>query len=73
MKLIATCKLGLESTVAFQLRSMGMENVQAEDARVLFEGNEEDLCRAALWLRTAERLLLEVGSFPATMPMRCGP
>jgi len=65
MKLIATCKLGLESTVAFQLRALGMENVQAEDARVMFEGDETDLCRAALWLRTAERLLLEIGSFPA--------
>lgn len=65
MQFIATCKLGLESTVAFQLKTLGMQDVRAEDARVLFTGSELDLCRAALWLRTAERLLVEVGSFRA--------
>lgn len=65
MRFIATCKLGLESTVAFQLKSLGMENVLAEDARVFFDGGYPDMCKALLQLRTAERLLMEVGSFPA--------
>ena len=37
MRLIATCKLGLESTVAFQLRRMGVEVERTEDARVCFQ------------------------------------
>ena len=66
MRLIATCKLGLESTVAFQLRRMGIEVERTEDARVCFQGDFTTMARALLWLRTAERLLLEVGSFRAT-------
>lgn len=66
MRFIATCKLGLESTVAFQLRKMGIEPIETLDARVLFEGDFSTMARALLWLRTAERLLLEVGSFQAT-------
>ena len=65
MRFIATCKLGLESTVAIQLRKMGLEHVEALDARVLFEGDYRDMAKALLWLRTAERLLMEVGSFRA--------
>ncbi len=66
MRFIATCKMGLESTVAFQLRQMDMQNVVASDAKVTFDGTYFDMARALLWLRTAERLLLEVASFPAT-------
>lgn len=65
MRFFATCKLGLESTVAFQLKTLGMRDVSAEDARVFFTGGFSDMCRALVWLRTAERLLLEVASFPA--------
>ncbi len=66
MRLIATCKLGLESTVAFQLRRMGVEVERTEDAHVCFQGDFSTMARALLWLRTAERLLLEVGSFRAS-------
>ena len=65
MKFIATTKLGLESVTAFQLKKLGMENVQSADANVSFTGAYEDMARALLYLRTAERLLLEVGSFEA--------
>lgn len=65
MRFFATCKLGLESTVAFQLRRMGIAVEQTEDARVSFLGGFEEMTRALLWLRTAERVLLEVGSFRA--------
>ena len=62
MRLIETCKLGLESTVAFQLRRMGIEVERTEDARVCFQGDFTTMARALLWLRTAERLLLEVNA-----------
>lgn len=65
MRFFATCKLGLESTVALELRRLGIEVGQVSDARVPFTGDENTMCRALLWLRTAERVLLEVGSFPA--------
>lgn len=66
MRFIATCKMGLESTVAFQLRKLGIEVERTDDARVFFLGDYSTMARALLWLRTAERILLEVGTFTAT-------
>ena len=65
MRFIATTKLGLESVTAFQLKKMDLNDVQSADANVSFSGSFEDMARALLYLRTAERLLLEVGSFEA--------
>ena len=65
MRFVATCKLGLESTVAIQLKKLGIEPVETLDARVLFDGGFDTMARALLWLRTAERLLLSVGTFTA--------
>ncbi len=65
MQLIATCKLGLESVVAMELRALQINVDEVLDARVLFSGDEAALCRALLWLRAAERVLLVIGSFPA--------
>ena len=66
MRFIATCKMGLESTVNFQLRRLGIEVVATEDARVVFEGGYDAMARALLWLRTAERVLMVAAEFPAT-------
>ncbi len=65
MRFIATCKLGLESTVTRQLRSMQIEVEKTEDARITFIGGYTEMIRALLWLRTAERVLLIVGEFDA--------
>ncbi len=66
MNFIATCKLGLESLVSRELRAQHIEVTATEDARVSFSGDYADMARACLWLRTAERVLLVVGSFTAT-------
>ncbi len=65
MKLMATCKLGLESLVTRQLRDLGIEVLETADARVTFSGGAEAMVRALLWLRTAERVLLIVDEFDA--------
>ncbi len=65
MKFIATAKIGLESTVAFQLHKLGILDTETLDARVKFRGDFEEMAKALLWLRTAERLFLSVGSFHA--------
>lgn len=65
MRLIATCKIGLESLVSFELKKLGLEVERTLDARVVFSGGFDAVARANLWLRCAERVLLEVGSFPA--------
>lgn len=65
MRLIATCKLGLEAVTAGELRRLGIQVEEVLDARVYFTGSLNAVARACLWLRTAERVLLEVASFPA--------
>ncbi len=64
--LIATATFGLEAVVAQELRDLGYENLQVENAKVTFKGDEEALCRANLWLRCADRVRLKVGEFKAT-------
>ena len=49
----ATCKIGLESVVAGELRDLGIEVLRVSDARVDFAGDYFAMARACLWLRTA--------------------
>lgn len=59
------CLFGLEGLAAQELRRMDLQNVQAENGRVLFQGGFSDIIRANLRLRTGERVLLRLASFPA--------
>jgi len=66
MRFIATCKLGLEAVVSGELKRLGIEVEKVEDARVTFLGDYDVMARACLWLRTAERVLMEAATFEAT-------
>ncbi|MFR8226018.1 MAG: THUMP domain-containing class I SAM-dependent RNA methyltransferase [Lachnospirales bacterium] len=66
MELIAPCHFGLEAVLKKEIYDLGYEISKVEDGRVTFIGDEEAICRANVFLRTAERVLLKVGSFPAT-------
>lgn len=59
------CLFGLEGLAADELRRLGMAQVAAENGRVYFSGGLEAAAQANLWLRTGERVLLELGSFEA--------
>lgn len=63
--LIATATFGLESVVANELKSLGYENLKVENSKVEFEGDESDIAKCNLWLRTADRLLIKIGEFKA--------
>lgn len=56
---------GLEGLCADEIRRLGLPSVQAENGRVLCTGTEGDLPRMNLNLRTGERVLLVLGTFPA--------
>ncbi|QQK79996.1 class I SAM-dependent RNA methyltransferase [Salicibibacter cibi] len=62
---IATATMGLESLVAKEVQKLGYETT-VENGKVMFEGDEKALCRANLWLRTADRVKLKIGGFTAT-------
>lgn len=65
MELIAPCHFGLEAVLKREIIDLGYDIAEVEDGRVTFYGDEEALCRANIFLRTAERVLLKVGSFRA--------
>ncbi|MHB8172229.1 MAG: THUMP domain-containing class I SAM-dependent RNA methyltransferase [Thermincolia bacterium] len=65
IELIATAAFGLEAVVAREVRQLGYEDVKLEDGKVTFSADEAAICRANLWLRTADRVLLKVGEFKA--------
>ncbi len=65
MELIAPCHFGLESVLKREIIDIGYDVTKVEDGRVTFIGDAEAICRANVFLRTAERVLLKVGSFKA--------
>lgn len=65
-KLIAPCLFGLEVVLKREIQDLGYDIVEVEDGRVAFAGDGLAICRSNIWLRTAERVMLEVGRFKAT-------
>ena len=65
MEWIAPCHFGLESVLKREIQNLGYDILQVEDGRVTFAGEIGAAARANIFLRTAERILLKVGSFRA--------
>lgn len=64
-ELIAPCHFGLEAVVKKEIIDLGYDITQVEDGRITFFGDEEAVCRANIFLRSAERILIKIGSFHA--------
>ncbi len=64
-ELIAPCHFGLEAVLKKEIVDLGYEISRVEDGKVTFLGDAEAICRANIFLRTTERILLKVGSFTA--------
>ena len=65
-ELVVPCHFGLESVMKREIYDLGYEVIKVEDGRVTFEGDAEAICRANIFLRGTERVLLQVGRFRAT-------
>ena len=64
-KIMAPCHFGLEAVLKKEIIDLGYDVTKVEDGRVTFEGDEEAICRANVFLRTAERILVVAGRFKA--------
>ena len=64
-ELIAPCHFGLESVLKREIQDLGYEITLVEDGKVTFLADVAGICRANIFLRTAERVLLKVGKFKA--------
>lgn len=65
LELIATTVFGLEAIVARELKDLGYDQLTVENGRVTFIADELGICRANMWLRCAERVVVKIGSFTA--------
>lgn len=64
-ELIAPCHFGLEAVLKKEIYDLGYDTTEVTDGRITFEGDEEALVRANINLRTAERVMIKIGSFHA--------
>ena len=65
LELIAPCHFGLEAVLKREIQDLGYEIASVDNGRVSFYGDVKAICRANIFLRTAERVLLKVGEFKA--------
>ena len=64
-ELIAPCHFGMEAVLKKEIIDLGYDVSEVADGRITFIGDEEALCRANVFLRTAERVLIRIGRFTA--------
>ena len=64
--LIATAAMGVEALVAKEIRNLGFTNVKVDNGKITYESDALGIARSNVWLRTADRVKLLVGEFPAT-------
>ncbi len=66
LELIATVAAGTEAVVKRELAALGYDARTVTPGRLLFSGDADAICRTNLWLRSAERILIRIASFPAS-------
>lgn len=62
---IATAAFGIESVLAYEVKALGFEQVEVCNGYVEYDADLQGICRSNLWLRTAERVFIKMGSFKA--------
>lgn len=62
---IATAAFGIESVLAYEVKALGFDGVEVFNGYVEYDADLQGICRSNLWLRTAERVFVKMGSFKA--------
>lgn len=63
--IVLPCHFGLEAVLKREIFDLGYDIEEVSDGRVTFMGDADAVCRANIFLRTAERVLICVGRFKA--------
>ena len=66
IQLVAPCHFGMEAVLKREIYDLGYDITKVEDGRVTFEGDLETICWSNIFLRTAERVMVQIGRFRAT-------
>ncbi len=64
-EIVVPCHFGLETVCKREIIDLGYEISSVTDGRVCFIGDAEAVCRANIYLRSAERVMILVGAFHA--------
>ncbi len=67
-EIIIPTLFGIEAIVSKELYRLGYDVTRVENGRVTFVGDYDAVCRANIWLRCGERVLIKVGEFKAETP-----
>ena len=65
LTLVATAAFGLEAIVVRELKALGYEARVVRPGRIEFTGDFSAISRANLWLRSADRVMVQLAKFPA--------
>lgn len=60
MRYFAPCPFALEGVTAAEMRELGLTGVEVRENRAYFQGEQADLARALVNLRTADRIFVEL-------------
>jgi putative N6-adenine-specific DNA methylase len=63
--ILITCRLGLESVLKEELNRLGFRELIVANGEIAFKGDATAIVKCNLWLRTAERVFIELARFPA--------
>lgn len=63
--LCCPCHFGLERTLRFEIMKIGGTDIEVQDVHILFRGDMSVVAKANFCLSTAERIMIQLGSFPA--------
>lgn len=66
LTLVAPCHFGVESVLKREILDLGYEIIKVEDGRITYKGDSLAICRSNVFLRTAERVLIQIGRVKAT-------
>lgn len=64
-EIICPCHFGLEAVLKREIIDLGYDITESVDGRITFAGDADAVVRANIGLRSAERVLIKVGSFHA--------
>ncbi|RGD65950.1 class I SAM-dependent RNA methyltransferase [Lachnospiraceae bacterium OF09-6] len=65
IELIAPCHFGMEAVLKREILDLGYDVSKVEDGKITFIGDMEAVCYANVFLRSAERILIKVGTVHA--------
>lgn len=65
LTLIATTTMGLEKELSYELKKLGFTEQVINNGSVEFKSDLKGICLTNIWLRTAGRVMLKIGSFTA--------